>query len=496
MQLIPSLGQRQKQSLVMTPQLQQAIKLLQMTNLDIKNYLENQVLENPFLEVQSEETLFQSLPSLENSQSSETQTEIQPVDSKSAALSNDPTENTDFDNRYSSSSLDLGNSQPKNHVADSNWDDIMSNVAGQPDNLNTHILRQIDLNIKNTREKFIACMLADAIEASGWLGQSCSEIASQCDCDVEQVQKVLSKLQTFEPAGIFARNLSECLTLQAKEQGSYDKIMATILENLELLGKGELAILARKANSEIADITKRLQIIRSFNPKPTASFDTEYLALSAPDIIVREGSDGLIVDLNRSTLPSLVINEEYVKEIDKVVKNKQDGETKSFMSDSVGSARWLKRSLEQRNNTTLKIAGEIVNQQLDFFKEGLSGLKPLSLKDVATAVNMHESTVSRVTSGLLMATPKGCFTLKSFFSVSIAATESGDGTAAAAVRDLIKTIISNELPKKPLSDDAIAALVSQKGIKLARRTVAKYREMMRIPSSSERRRQAKLNVAI
>ena len=496
MQLIPSLGQRQKQSLVMTPQLQQAIKLLQMTNLDIKNYLENQVLENPFLEVQSEETLLQSLPSLENSQSSETQTEIQPVDSKSAALSNDPTENTDFDNRYSSSSLDLGNSQPKNHVADSNWDDIMSNVAGQPDNLNTHILRQIDLNIKNTREKFIACMLADAIEASGWLGQSCSEIASQCDCDVEQVQKVLSKLQTFEPAGIFARNLSECLTLQAKEQGSYDKIMATILENLELLGKGELAILARKANSEIADITKRLQIIRSFNPKPTASFDTEYLALSAPDIIVREGSDGLIVDLNRSTLPSLVINEEYVKEIDKVVKNKQDGETKSFMSDSVGSARWLKRSLEQRNNTTLKIAGEIVNQQSDFFKEGLSGLKPLSLKDVATAVNMHESTVSRVTSGLLMATPKGCFTLKSFFSVSIAATESGDGTAAAAVRDLIKTIISNELPKKPLSDDAIAALVSQKGIKLARRTVAKYREMMRIPSSSERRRQAKLNVAI
>jgi RNA polymerase sigma-54 factor len=464
-----------------------------MTNLDIKNYLENQVLENPFLEVQSEETLFQSLPSSENSQASDTQTEIQPVDSKSAAVNNDPTEHSDFDNRYSSSSLDLGSSQPKNHIADSNWDDIMSNVPDQPDNLNTHILRQIDLNIEDTREKFIACMLADAIEASGWLGQACSEIASQCNCDVEEIEKILSKLQTFEPVGIFARNLSECLTLQAKEQGSYDDIMATILDNLELLGKGELTILARKANSEIADIAKRLQIIRSFNPKPTASFDTEYLAVSAPDIIVRESSDGMVVDLNRSTLPSLVINEEYVKEIDKVTKNKQNGETKSFVSDSVGSARWLKRSLEQRNNTTLKIAGEIVNQQSDFFKEGLSGLKPLSLKDVATAVNMHESTVSRVTSGLLIATPKGCFTLKSFFSVSIAATESGDGTAAAAVRDLIKKIISNELPKKPLSDDAIAALVSQKGIKLARRTVAKYREMMRIPSSSERRRQAQLN---
>ena len=496
MQLIPSLGQRQRQSLVMTPQLQQAIKLLQMTNLDIKNYLENQVLENPFLEVQSEETIFQTLPSSEKSPNSDMQVDVQPVDSETGVLSNDPTENIDFDNRYSSSSLDLGNSLPKNHVADSNWDDIMSNVAEQPDNLNTHILRQIDINIKNTREKFIACMLADAIEASGWLGQSCSEIASQCDCKVEEIELVLSKLQTFEPAGIFARNLSECLTLQAKEQGCYDNIMATVLENLELLAKGELSILARKANSEIPDISKRLKIIRSFNPKPTASFETEYLAVNAPDIIVRESSDGLVVDLNRSTLPSLVINEEYVKEINKVTKNKQNDETKSFTSDSVGSARWLKRSLEQRNNTTLKIAGEIVNQQSDFFKEGLSGLKPLSLKDVATAVNMHESTVSRVTSGLLMSTPKGCFTLKSFFSVSIATNESGDGTAAAAVRDLIKTIISNELPKKPLSDDAIAELVSKKGIKLARRTVAKYREMMRIPSSSERRRQAKLNMAL
>ena len=274
MQLMPSLGQRQKQSLVMTPQLQQAIKLLQMTNLDIKNYLENQVLENPFLEVHSQETLLQSLPSSQNSPTSDTppenQPEMQPVDSNSAAVSNDPTEHADFDNRYSSSSLDLGNSQPKNHVADSNWDDIMSNVAGQPDNLNTHILRQIDLNIKDTREKFIACMLADAIEASGWLGQSCSEIASHCNCEVEQIEIVLSKLQTFEPAGIFARTLSECLTLRAKEQGSYDTIMATILENLELLGKGELAILARKANSDIADIAKRLQIIRGFKPdKPS-----------------------------------------------------------------------------------------------------------------------------------------------------------------------------------------------------------------------------------
>lgn len=496
MQLIPSLAQKQKQSLVMTPQLQQAIKLLQMTNLDIKNYLENEVLENPFLEVSCEDTILRETPSSESLENPGNQTDIGSADNVIAAVGDDPTENKDFENRYSSSALDLGNSKPKNHIADSNWDDIISNVPTQTDNLNTHILRQIELNIKNTKEKFIACMLADAIEASGWLGKTCVEIASICRCDVEQIEIVLQKLQAFEPAGLFARNLSECLALQAKEQECYDEIMATILENLELLGKGELAIIAKKATTEIGEISKRLKIIRSFNPKPASAFDTEYLSVNAPDIIVSESSDGFIVDLNRSTLPSLVINEKYAKQINSSARNKKDEETKSFTSDSVSSARWLKRSLEQRNSTTLKIAGEIVNQQTDFFKEGLSGLKPLSLKDVATAVNMHESTVSRVTSGLLMSTPKGCFTLKSFFSVSIATTESGDGTAAAAVRHLIKTVISNENPKKPLSDDAIAALVCQKGIKLARRTVAKYREMLKIPPSSERRRRAKLNMAI
>ena len=496
MQLIPSLGQRQKQSLVMTPQLQQAIKLLQMTNLDIKNYLENEVLENPFLEVSSEDTLFQDLPHTQNLDNSYKTSEIEPTDSQKATVVDDPTENEDFDNRFSSASLDLGSTKPRNQIADSNWEDIMSNVPEQMDNLNTHILRQIELNIKDTSEKFIACMLADAIEASGWLGKSCSEIASICNCDEEQIESVLQKLQMFEPAGLFARNLSECLIIQAKEQDYYDSIMATILENLELLGKGELAMLARKANTEVSEISKRLLIIRGFNPKPASMFDTEYLSVNAPDIIVRESPNGFIVDLNRSTLPSLIINEEYVKQINNAAQNKKVDETKSFTSESVSSARWLKRSLEQRNNTTLKIAGEIVHQQTDFFKEGLSGLKPLSLKDVAAAVNMHESTVSRVTSGLLMSTPKGCFTLKSFFSVSIATTESGDGTAAAAVRHLIKTVIANEPVGKPLSDDAIAALVSQKGIKLARRTVAKYREMMKIPSSSERRRRAKLNMAI
>ena len=204
---------------------------------------------------------------------------------------------------------------------------------------------------------------------------------------------------------------------------------------------------------------------------------------------------GWIVDLNRSTLPSLVIDEDYGNKVAATSRGVKKDEAKNFAGEALGSARWLKRALEQRNSTTLKISGEIIRHQSEFLVHGLAALKPLALKDVAEAVGMHESTVSRVTSGLTISTPKGCFALKSFFSVSIATTDSGDGTAAAAVRNMIKEIVSGEISGKPLSDDAIAALVAKKGVKLARRTVAKYRDMLRIPSSSERRRQARLNLA-
>ena len=201
-----------------------------------------------------------------------------------------------------------------------------------------------------------------------------------------------------------------------------------------------------------------------------------------------------MVDLNRSTLPSLTINETYAAAVTNGRKNKADEAASQFAADSLGSARWLRRALDQRNSTTLKIAGEIIRQQADFLTEGLSALKPLALKDVAEAVGMHESTVSRVTSGLLLATPKGCFPLKSLFSVSLA-TDEGD-SKAAAVRNMIEAIIAGEPAGRPYSDDAIAGMVSEKGVKLARRTVAKYRDMLKIPSSSERRRRARLEMAV
>jgi len=301
-------------------------------------------------------------------------------------------------------------------------------------------------------------------------------------------------VQRLEPEGVFARDLAECLRIQARERGELDNVMEVVLDNLQMLANGDIAALARRAGSDAEDVARCLRLIREMNPKPGEAYESAPLRVHAPDVIVSPGKDGWIVDLNRSTLPSLVINEEYAAQISAAGRGKAAEASNQFVTDAVGSARWLCRALDQRNSTTLKIAGEIVRQQSAFLTEGLSALKPLALKDVAEAVGMHESTVSRVTSGLLMATPKGCYPLKSLFSVSLA-TDEGDAKAAAAVRNMIQSIVAAEPAGKPLSDDAIAAMVSDRGVKLARRTVAKYRDMLKIPSSSERRRRARLAMA-
>ena len=500
MQMMPSLQVKQKQALVMTPQLQQAIKLLQMTNLDICNYLQDQALENPFLEVESgssHDTASDLGPG--DTPDAPTAGEMTaPADldrgmSGGAALADDPTANTDLENRFGSQGLDFGHAQ-RGRPADMDWD-ALANLAEQgPESLMECVLRQIDLTIFDPRHRVIAYALAEALEPSGWLGRDLTEVAAMCGADVSEVEDVLGLVQRLEPEGVFARDLAECLRIQARERDMLDPVMDVVLDNLQMLANGDIAQLARRAGAEAQDVAICLKRIREFNPKPGEAYETAPLRVHAPDVIVTRGENGWVVDLNRSTLPALVINESYAAEIGKASRGKAAEAGAQFAAEALGSARWLRRALEQRNSTTLKIAGEIVRQQAAFLTEGLSALKPLALKDVAEAVGMHESTVSRVTSGLLMATPKGCFPLKSLFSVSLV-TDEGDARAAAAVRNMIESIIKGEPAGKPLSDDAIAKLVSDRGVKLARRTVAKYREMLRIPSSSERRRRARLAMA-
>jgi len=461
-----------------------------MTNLDLTQYLEEQTFENPFLETEDDANK-QKHDSTDKAHGTQTETsnkvEVDKTLENGGAITDDPTKHEDYDNRFDCSLVEYDGSfrqsSKGNGTDDQSENIIEATVEDRPNSLYQHVEKQILLAFDSDEEIFVAMKFLEHLEPSGWLEKSLDEIASDCGIDLTLAEEILTKLQTFEPAGLFARNLKDCLLIQAKAANQNCESLEILLKNLELLAKGNFKILAKKCGCEPVDITRYLKIIRSFNPKPGAMFENDLPHITSPDLIVKKVKDGWSVDLNKSTLPTVFVNESYAKEIGTKFNAEKTGN--NFANQALASARWLKRALEQRNTTTLKISAEIVRRQKDFLENGLDFLKPLSLKDVAEAVGMHESTVSRVTAGLLMNTPRGTFTLKSFFSVSIQSSSNGVGTSAAAVRHMISKMISEEIPIRPLSDDTIAKNISKRGVRLARRTVAKYREILHIPSSSE-----------
>lgn len=502
MQISQSMKLRQKQSLVMTPQLQQAIKLLQMTNLELSQHLQEQMYDNPFLEVtgatetqlsetqkatvgQSDsETLNKDLSSAED------RNDVSKL-SESATLRDDPTQNQEIENRFDTALVDMPRSSSDAGQGFANGDfDLIDNLSAE-DGFYSMLFKQMNLTFTDPVDRIIATHFINALEASGWIGTSVEDIATENGCSVEQAEAVLAALQGFEPAGLFARNLAECLKIQLIESEQYTPLFGQLLDNLEQLGRGEIRQLARKFKCEPGDIVNMLGIIRTLNPKPGEHLGIEFREMPSPDVIVTRKKGGWSVELNRSTLPAVMVNEQYAEMM--AAQKRADQAVQDYSSDSLTNARWLKRAVEQRNQTTLKISAEIIRHQTDFLDKGLDFLKPLSLRDVAQAVGMHESTVSRVTTGLLISTPRGGMPLKSFFSVNIASRDSDVNASAASVRNMVKKIISQEVPNKPLSDEAISKMISEQGIDLARRTVAKYREMLNIPSSSQRRMQARLS---
>ena len=491
MQLSQSLNIKQKQSLVMTPQLQQAIKLLQLTNLELKQFLEEQTFDNPFINVEEETQASEKNDSEIRSQDKNDSNSEQVLAKETTDFSDDPTNNDDYDNRFDNAGIDYGAVINNKSNTGEDWDLIASTVPNHEKSLIAHIEDQLPYLLSSQREHFIARYFLEAIEPSGWLGKSLDEIQIETNLDYVDLKNVLTKLQGVEPTGLFARNLSECLRLQIIEKGLMCNGLSVLLDNLALLGKGDLKSLMRKIDCDERKIKDFLVIIRSVDPKPGSVFLSETSNIHKPDLLVRKVGEDWVVDLNRSTLPSININEDYAKKLSPVARDnsKIDG----YASQALSSARWLKRALEQRNITTLKITAEIIKRQKHFLEKGLDFLEPLSLKDIAIAVKMHESTVSRVTNGLMVSTPKGTFPLKSLFSVTIETDDKENSKSAAAVRNMIKKILNEEKGEKPLSDDLIAKMVSKNGVKLARRTVAKYREMLNIPSSSERKRRAKLD---
>ena len=495
MQINQSMRLKQKQSMVMTPRLQQAIRMLQMSNVDLNQYLSELALENPFLEVDATSERNEKVDQTTDSVMAP-EVNVASLDTAmeaGAAVAEDPAAHSDFENRFESADSDhVWRAELTSGNASSDWDTASLTVADRSDSVYTHVNKQIDLAIGATSDRMIAQLLLEALQPSGWLGKPVLEIAENGGVDYDDVLRVLTIMQGFEPVGLFARDLKECLTIQAKDAKCLTADFELFLEHLNLLAAGEMRALMRKCKCDEQRMQEMLRLVRSFNPKPGEVFVFADARINSPDLVAYKGKDGWIVELNNSTLPAIKIDETYSKMIS---KRKEEKETQEYAQQAISSARWLKRALEQRNSTTLLIAAEIVKQQSAFLEDGINALKPLLLRDVAREISMHESTVSRVTTGLMISTPRGSFPLKSFFSVALAGQEDDEegGASAAAVRQMISKMVNEEDPKRPLSDDAIAAKVTEAGIRLARRTVAKYRQILKIPSSAERRRLARIS---
>ena len=331
--------------------------------------------------------------------------------------------------------------------------------------------------------------MIDYIEPSGWLTSNLDELTNFSGYQKTEIENVLFRMQTFEPNGVFARNLKECLIIQLKNDEKLTDGKRKIIENLELLGEGNLKELQKITNLREEEVKESIKNIRLLNPKPGTKYSEENNNIFNPDVIVTKNNENWEVELNDSTLPKVTVNQEYIDEIENLNCSESD---KKYISENLNSAKWLIKAIQQRNMTTLKISAEIVNQQKLFFEKGKKYLKPMILKDVAKKINMHESTVSRVTSEKLMLTPRGIFEMKIFFSASIGGTNDGDSFSAASVRESLRNLISNEPMNNPFSDEILVNKLQSQGISLARRTVAKYRELLNIPSSSIRRRMMKI----
>ncbi|MBS0273020.1 MAG: RNA polymerase factor sigma-54 [Proteobacteria bacterium] len=492
MALAQRLEMRQGQSLVMTPQLQQAIKLLQLSNLELANYVEQELEKNPLLERDERE----HAPDEQKAETASTDSET-----LDAALSReDFSKSDDMDiSREDLHSEDFG-SDSTAPQSSSDWSNMRSaagpalgedgesaieRTLAQAATLRDHLTDQLSIAGLDGERRLIGASLVDAIDEAGYCRADLDEMATRLVVPRDTVEEVLKVIQGFEPTGVGARDLAECLGLQLKELGRLDPIMQAFLTNLELVAKRDVTRLCELCGCDSEDIADMIAEIRELTPKPGLAFGSEPVQPVVPDVFVREGNDGgWHVELNSDTLPRLLVNQRYYTKINGSARDK---DSKAYITDCLNNANWLVKSLDQRARTIMKVATEIVRQQDGFLTYGVRHLRPLNLRTIADAITMHESTVSRVTSNKYISTPRGLFELKYFFTASIQAVNGTEAHSAEAVRDRIREMIDNEAAQV-LSDDRIVALLTADGVNIARRTVAKYREAMRIPSSVERRR--------
>jgi RNA polymerase sigma-54 factor len=350
-----------------------------------------------------------------------------------------------------------------------------------------HLAQQLALAVADPARRMIGQYLIDLVDEAGYLAGDVALAAERLGTSPAEIEAVLAILQGFDPPGVCARNLPECLAIQLKERDRFDPAMQALVAHLDLLAKRDVAALRKHCGVSEEDLSDMIAEIRHLNPKPGLAFGSTLVQPIVPDVFVRPGPDGgFVVELNSDTLPKVLVNQIYHAEIAKTAKQEKD---KTYLADCLQSATWLIRALDQRAKTILKVSTEIVRQQDAFFTHGVQHLRPLNLKTIADAIGMHESTVSRVTANKYMATSRGIFELKYFFTSAIAAADGGEAHSAEAVRHRIRQLIDAERPDQVLSDDTIVEKLREAGIDIARRTVAKYREAMRIASSVQRRRE-------
>jgi RNA polymerase sigma-54 factor len=499
MALAAKLQLRQSQSLVMTPQLMQSIRLLQFTHVELERFIDDEIERNPLLERAEPQDDAASDQAQKNDVEPQAAADGDWFESETAWSAEAISEKLDssLENLFPD---DPGTSERLGPDLTAQWKSVSGNGSGaSPEGLDAgdmaaaaitlrdHVGEQVALAFADPAARLIASELADGLDEAGYMRADMAEIAARLGADAAAMANVLAICQTFEPSGIFARDLAECLSLQLAVRDRLDPAMKALVANLELLARRDFQTLKRICGVDEEDLLDMLAEIRALDPRPGTAFSVGASDAIVADVEVRAANDGSwTVELNAETLPRVLVDHIYFAQVSPHAKNQVE---KDFLAECLQNANWLTRSLDQRAKTILKVASEIVRQQDAFLVHGVRHLKPLNLRTVADAIGMHESTVSRVTANKYMLTPRGVFELRYFFTASIAASGGGDAHSSEAVRDRIKQLIDEEKPADVLSDDAIVDMLRESGVDIARRTVAKYREGMNIPSSVQRRRE-------
>lgn len=485
--VFPRLELRQGQSLVMTQQLQQSIKLLQLSSQELAEYIEEELEKNPLLSAEEEQPQEQPTEAAESDPVQENNLAPEAQDTPSEVDSNDASSSVEWGDDEGSTDYSEQSFEPRTHNRiNDEYEGSTESLAVNKVSLRDHLMGQLSVVEADPVIRIIGQHLVDLVDESGYIKDDLGYLPEQLGCDESLIEKTFAVLHSFDPPGVCARNLKECLSIQLQDKDRLDPAMQVLLENLDLVAAGNVTQLSKLCGVDIDDIKEMCAELRALNPRPGSSFGHEEVQAVIPDVIVRRiRGDRWQVELNPAALPRVLVNRQYHTQL--VSSKSLDKEERKYIAEQLTTANWLVKALDQRAQTILKVSSEIVKQQEAFFQDGVKALKPLTLKDVAAVTELHESTVSRVTNSKYMNTPRGTFELKYFFNASLQNSYGGAAFSNKAVQYLIKELIDAETPAAPLSDDAISEKLKDRGIEVARRTVAKYREIMNIPSSSQRR---------